>query len=221
MKLDENSVIVLGGSFNPPTIAHVQLVLHALKHTGTNLGILVPSSKNYVARKCRKLKESLIFSEETRKEMLESLISPYENLKIELGEYGDDGKGRSYDTMVRIQNQYPGRSCAFIIGADVLPIIPKWHNGDAFFEEFYFVVAERNHEDTKNIIQSNPKLHKYQHKLIMIPELSEETRLMSSTRARYLLKREQSTIVVGALEKILTSNVLKIARNDMEGMMNE
>ena len=49
-----SKVVVLGGSFNPPTIAHEKLLSIAVDTLKANIGLFVPSSHNYVARKMRK-----------------------------------------------------------------------------------------------------------------------------------------------------------------------
>ena len=43
-------IVVLGGSFNPPTIAHEKLMEAAMKAINADLGIFVPSSDKYVTR---------------------------------------------------------------------------------------------------------------------------------------------------------------------------
>ena len=47
-------IIVMGGSFNPPTIAHQRLLLGAVKELGADMGIFVPSSHTYVSIKMRR-----------------------------------------------------------------------------------------------------------------------------------------------------------------------
>lgn len=40
-------IIVMSGSFNPPTIAHLRLLVGAVNALNANKGIFVPSSQNY------------------------------------------------------------------------------------------------------------------------------------------------------------------------------
>ena len=47
-------IVVMGGSFNPPTIAHFKLLTHALDVLQAEKGIFVPSSDAHVMRKMRK-----------------------------------------------------------------------------------------------------------------------------------------------------------------------
>ena len=49
-------IVVMGGSFNPPTVAHQRLLLGAVKELEANMGIFVPSSHTYVSIKMRRAK---------------------------------------------------------------------------------------------------------------------------------------------------------------------
>jgi len=55
-----NKIIVMGGSFNPPTIAHLKLMQFAIAQMSTRdpyediRGIFIPSSDAYVCRKMSK-----------------------------------------------------------------------------------------------------------------------------------------------------------------------
>jgi ATP sulfurylase len=46
-------IIVLGGSFNPPTVAHHRLMQTALDALGAEIGFYVPVSDAYLKRKMR------------------------------------------------------------------------------------------------------------------------------------------------------------------------
>lgn len=51
-----NGIVVMGGSFNPPTRAHVQLMEAAMEAVGTCRGIFVPTAHEYVAEKMKRQK---------------------------------------------------------------------------------------------------------------------------------------------------------------------
>ena len=65
-------IIVLGGSFNPPTIAHLRLLLGAVNALGADKGIFVPSSQGYVKSKMKRAKRLgrilMLVREELREE---------------------------------------------------------------------------------------------------------------------------------------------------------
>ena len=44
-------VVVMGGSFNPPTIAHQKMLIYVVEQLGANKGVFVPSPYDYVYAK--------------------------------------------------------------------------------------------------------------------------------------------------------------------------
>ena len=185
-----NKCIVLGGSFNPPTIAHKLLMEHALKETGATYGVFVPSSHNYVTRKMSKVHPgaNLLFSEQDRLKMLNTItISMPGIVTVSDIEYGDDGRGHTFDTMRRLKKKDSSKEYYFLLGADKLKILPRWHNIERFLEEFQFVVTSRSQDNAKALINKNPVLSMHSDKFLLIPEL-EGIEDISSTHARVLLK---------------------------------
>ena len=49
-------IVVMGGSFNPPTIAHLELMRAAIEAVDARLGIFLPTGLDYVAKKMKRLK---------------------------------------------------------------------------------------------------------------------------------------------------------------------
>ena len=57
-KQGSRRVVVMGGSFNPPTLAHLRLMRAAVDALGAEKGIFVPSNHAYVERKMRRQRET-------------------------------------------------------------------------------------------------------------------------------------------------------------------
>lgn len=169
--LDKNAIIVLGGSFNPPTVAHEALMAHALDRTGAGTGLFVPSSHAYVARKASRQRPGYVFSEAERADMLAGIARHDPRFAVDTCEYGDDGRGHTYETMCRIRKNYPGRTCCFLTGADKLRIIPRWHSAEKFMSEFTFVVTSRAQSDAERMIAADPRLARFKDSFVVIPEL--------------------------------------------------
>ena len=53
-------IVVMGGSFNPPTMAHFRLLVSALEGMHASKGIFVPDSRAYLKRKMRKSGGALV-----------------------------------------------------------------------------------------------------------------------------------------------------------------
>lgn len=154
-----------------------------------------------------------MYSESDRYNMLMSMCLGTDKLSVNLTEYGDDGHGHTYDTLCKIQEAYPDAEIIFIIGADKLRILPKWHSHDNLFEEFHFAVATRSNADTQDntaaLIQSIPKLKKFAHKFHLIPASETDVSDISSSVARnYIANKEW-----GKLANILTDDVIDIIKN--------
>ena len=110
-------IVVMGGSFNPPTIAHQKLMERALSHLTLRTpdvyakGIFVPSSDAYVSRKIERLpsengQEAL--SEKLRFDMLQSFHHLNSRLTVDGRELGtNEIRGHTIDTLRAIQQENP------------------------------------------------------------------------------------------------------------------
>lgn len=211
--MTKQKIVVLGGSFNPPTIAHKKLLETAISCLNADKGIFVPSSNRYVSRKMSKQSAyNQVYSEADRYNMLTSLCRNTDKLSVNLTEYGDDGRGHTYDTLYKIQKAYPNADIIFIVGADKLRILPKWHNHDNLFKEFHFAVATRpdanKKDNTAALIQSIPKLKEFEHKFHLIPASETDVSDISSSVARkYIANKEWDK-----LTNILTDDVIDIIK---------
>lgn len=195
--------IVLGGSFNPPTLAHRALMEHAMKEisAGTGqaaFGVYVPSSHAYVKRKMAKQKGAgrVLYSEKDRLELLGAACgSPMADVLDT--EYGDDGKGHTYRTLCAVRERYPGDRVMFLAGADKLKIIPKWRDAEKLLSEFTVVVTCRDEAGADAMIAADPFLERYAWAFWTIPELPERYAGFSSTRAREALMRGDRQALYG------------------------
>lgn len=198
-------IVVLGGSFNPPTKAHIELLNSAVEQLGAEFGIFVPSSNNYVSRKISKHdRNSIVFSEQTRFEMLNEICSQNDKLIVDTCEYGDDGRGHTYDTLCKIQEKYPTYKIMFVVGADKLTIIPRWRNSEQLLNKFEFAVIKRNDVDMERIIKDNPILSKHKEAFYEV-DISDSIADISSTTARRAIKEKNKE----KLKSILHETTLK------------
>lgn len=182
-------IVVLGGSFNPPTIAHSKLMEASMKTINADLGIFVPSSDKYVERKMLRAKHNnQTYDEHDRAHMLNIMCDSLENCIVDTLEYGDDGRGHTYRTLCKIQEKHPDAEIYFICGADKLNIIPKWHSSEDLLTNFYFIVTAREGDDPYKQIENNIKLKKFKNKFIVV-EQPDGIDNISSTDVRTLINR--------------------------------
>lgn len=190
-----SGIIVLGGSFNPPTKAHKIILEEVMKQTNAEIGLFVPSSDNYVKRKMSRT-GGKVFSESERLMMLSGICSESEyNLLVDTVEYQDDGRGHTYRTLCEIQEKYPGERIYLIVGEDKLGVLPRWHDIESLLSKFYIIITKRSTgQDQKPVtskIKENPILNKYKDRMTIV-ELDDEIADISSTKARELLAQHSA-----------------------------
>lgn len=179
-------IIVMGGSFNPPTLAHYQLMISAINAAGAERGLFVPADQEYVQRKMKRLKcKREVLSEETRLDMLLGMCHSNPKLYVDPCEYGQERGSRTFETMERIQQAHPEAELWFVAGGDKLPVIPRWHRSEDFMRKFRILVVTR--DGFLPNMADNPFLEKNIDAFRTLPE-PQGIADISSTRVRDLLR---------------------------------
>ncbi len=166
-------IVVFGGAFNPPTIAHQAIYHHVIKHLPCTKFIYLPVSNLYTKRS--------LASNFHRLEMLKLMTRGLSNVSVSTMEFDDPDYLGTYQSLIRIQDNYPSEQIVFVIGADNLAKLHKWINAESLLSEFKFVVINRNHTDIEGAIMGNPTLAKHRDNFIILPHFDVE---ISSTTFR-------------------------------------
>ncbi len=153
-------VIVFGGAFNPPTIAHKEIYSHIKKHVDFDKFIYLPVSNLYT-------KSSLIPNVH-RLNMLELMVSDMDNAYVSDLETLDSDFMGTYNSLLRLQEKY-NDVIGFVIGADNLNSIHNWKNAASLLSEFKFIVISRGKVDIKAYLKNDKILAKYKENFIILP----------------------------------------------------
>jgi nicotinate-nucleotide adenylyltransferase len=140
---------LLGGSFNPVHNGHLALAQAALQKLQLEQIWFVPSQNNPLKTNEDKL------SYPFRCELLQAALQNYPNFKIS---YADNtGNKPSYtDQLIKkLQQKYPQHQFYFIIGCDILPELPQWHNWQWLQKNVCFAVANRPGYKQKTELEGN------------------------------------------------------------------
>ncbi len=156
-------VVVFGGAFNPPTIAHKEIYFHIKKSIEFSHFIYLPVSNLYT-------KSSLI-SNMHRLRMLELLVKELENASVSSLELDDTEFLGTYVSLKRIQKKY-NEEVAFVIGADNLNNLHNWKHAKSLLKEFKFIVINRNKLDILEFIRNNIFLKEYIDNFIILPKFN-------------------------------------------------
>lgn len=167
---------IYGGSFDPPHIGHLGVILHFWKtFPECNMLLLVP---NYISP----FKKTKGASEENIIAMLEILIQEKSISKTVVEDVEIKKKQTSYtiDTIEFIQKKYPNEELHFIIGVDNLKKFPLWKEYKRILELTKLLIFDRNLGSKSDLPQ---ELKEFSNRIIFINNAQIEA---SSSVIRYL-----------------------------------
>ena len=154
-----NRIAVLGGSFNPPTVAHLRLMQAGMNAIDACAGIFVPTGYEYVAKKMRKKHcAEDVLSESLRVEMLESFREEDDRVVVSQVRLVRDDVSFDYDMLCALQEDYPDSELYFIIGSDKLYPLPRWYCVNELLARFRVLVGKRSADDIERIKEIKPYL---------------------------------------------------------------
>lgn len=134
---DRKQVGILGGNFNPVHNAHLVVADQVRQQLGLDQVYLMPEFEPpHVDHK-----ETI--DEKHRLKMLELAIQDVQGLDIETIELERKGISYTYETMKLLTEKNPAVDYYFIIGADMVDYLPKWHKIDELIQMVQFVGVQR------------------------------------------------------------------------------
>ena len=184
--MNEN-IIIYGGAFNPPTIAHLEIGKFIRKKFPDKKLIYLPTNNFY--------NKDLLASFEDRVNMLKLIIEKLDdNVSISSYELENDSYKGTYYTLKHFNNPY------FVIGADSLETLPTWINGKKLIEENKFIVFPRSGYNVNEIINKNQVLLDNYNHFVIIDENEFSKTDVSSSAFRY--ENDESVLIEEVKEYI-------------------
>lgn len=128
---------ILGGTFDPPHFGHLLIaseVLHELQLTEIW----------FMPNQIPPHKQNEHFTDSHhRLNMLKLAINEHQKFNIETIELEREGPSFTYDTICLLIEQFPDYFFYFIIGADMIEYLPKWHKVEDVVKLVTFVGVKR------------------------------------------------------------------------------
>ena len=184
-------IVVMGGSFNPPTLAHYRLMKEAIDALNAEIGFFVPVSDAYLKRKMRSCHPPVVLSPELRVEMLQTICSGDSRFQIcekEMTIISADTIG----TMNALQVDYPDAEQYFLMGADKLDLLAHMTKKWGFLEAFKVVLYSREDDTLEQTLKENEALSGYMDHIVILPQ-PEGTEGVSSSLVRERMLNGKST----------------------------
>ncbi|SUO89212.1 nicotinate-nucleotide adenylyltransferase [Streptococcus uberis] len=128
---------ILGGNFNPIHNAHLIVADQVRQQLGLDKVFLMPE---YLPPH---IDTKSTIDEKHRLEMVKLAIDSVEGLDVETLELERKGVSYTYDTMKLLIEKNPDVDYYFIIGADMVDYLPKWHKIDELVKMVQFVGVQR------------------------------------------------------------------------------
>jgi nicotinate-nucleotide adenylyltransferase len=128
---------ILGGTFDPPHYGHLLIANEVLSTLHLDEIWFMPNQEPPHKKKSESI------TNEDRRQMLELAIQGNDAFRVETIELNRKGPSYTVDTMKMINAQYSEHQFFFIIGADMIEYLPKWHQIDELIRLVQFVGVER------------------------------------------------------------------------------
>lgn len=182
--MSNKNVIVYGGTFNPPTLAHQFLAIQVLKLFEDAKVLVIPTNDSYP-------KPDKVPAQ-TRYNMLQKVFKDYPSIIVSDIEVQQKDVYYTVDTLKEVRCRYPNAIIYLMIGDDNLKDILKWKSSEILLSEYKLLVLNRNYNACK-MIEETALLQMYKRNITILDDvLPVDIRGISSTAARsYALKNSE------------------------------
>lgn len=130
-----------GGSFNPPTIAHFEIIKTAKREFNLDKIVVVPMGDKY------EKKDLIPFK--YRYKMLELMFNKYKWVQISSLQVNQQERSYAIDTFEIIDEKYKNDERFFIMGLDNFANIANWKRSEKLLENRKYIVFKRDNIETK------------------------------------------------------------------------
>ena len=172
----------MGGSFNPPTLAHFKLMKEAVSALGADMGFFVPVSDAYLKRKMRHSHPPVVLSPEMRVRMLKAMCQEDVRLQVCEKEIGTI-EPRTMPTLQALQEDYPDAELFFVMGADKLGLLENLTRKRRFLDDFKVVLYSREDDALEPSLRNNEVFGSYLNRIAILPQPA-GTEGISSSKVR-------------------------------------
>lgn len=153
----DSAIGIMGGTFNPFHNGHLQLAKMAHEQIGLPKILVMPSG--VPAHKSR----TGLISAEHRCNMTLAAIQEYPYMELSTMEVTRTGNTYTSDTLQELKAQNPTQCIYFIIGADSLFDLPKWHEPEYVMTHCILLAANRDEHAKEELLRQKAFLEENYH----------------------------------------------------------
>ena len=170
-----------GGSFNPPTYAHLEIAKMSIEELNLDKVYFVPVGNSY--------KKPELVDENYRYQMLKIISKNSNNIDVENIELNKNESISAIQAFKMIEKKYEGAEIYFIMGADNFTKIQTWVNAEELITKYNYIVFNRHSLNLEDFISKNSILQKNKKKYKIIQ--LKENKDTNSSIIRRLINKEK------------------------------
>ncbi len=138
---EQIETVIYGGAFNPPTLAHQEILQAAVNYARPHGGeVWVMPSGN-------RLDKAIPATREQRLAYVAGMIEDTDTTGVPTSVYTAELDRsiavETYDTVVELAHTYPEREFRWVFGADSTETMGEWQHGDWLLQNLAMLVVER------------------------------------------------------------------------------
>lgn len=184
----KNNIVIFGGTFNPLSKAHGDILKLVAKKLNAYKLILLPTDTSFL-KEWKNYNSLNILSTSLRLEILNEFKTRNKNVEISTIEI-EKLTSKTYLSLKYLQNIYKDSNLYFILGSEKLNELERWYEIDNLLKEFKIVVVKRNNDDIDSLIKDTKLVNKYKDRFIFF-DSKKEYQEISSTKIRELINQNK------------------------------
>lgn len=192
---------ILGGTFNPIHLGHIELAKAAYNGLKLDKVLIMPTGLSYLKM------DQAVLNKEVRAEMVKLAIKDIDYFEFSDIEIKKEGNTYTSETLEDLHKMYPLDTFYYLIGADTLFSIERWKNPDIIFNLSKLAVMKRDDADYDEIkiqIDHLYKLYNAHIEIINNPKID-----ISST----YIRQEIANNNYNKIENMLNKEVLEYIKH--------
>lgn len=139
---------IMGGTFDPIHIGHIQLGKTAYQQMGLDRVLFMPNHVPWMKR------DRMITKDEIRAKMVALAIEDDAHFEMSTIEMDAGGNSYTYETIQSLKLMYPDDQLYFIMGADSLFTFHQWYHPEVILQHANLLVASRDHSIKTQLLQT-------------------------------------------------------------------
>lgn len=205
--MPSNKIVVLGGTFNPLSKAHGELIKYLVDYFDAFKGILLPTNDNFF-HSWKHFKDKSILPINLRLKILNEFVKRNQNIEIELLEVEGKSK-KTYTSLKFLSEKYPDNEILFAFGSEKVEELSRRYRIEDILNEYKIILIRRNHDNLNYLLENDDFLKK--HKSSFIPlNFEDGLQDISSTKIRDALNNKNEE----ELKKLTYNYVIDILKEE-------